>query len=306
MFGIGKKAGASSLGFLGYSGILHGVLVAAIGTVGQLTPMQMGTEATTVQFDVQSLPKGVQTDKLTPHKVAKSPVKVKTKTDQEKPVVVVKKTIPKPVKKLEKKPVKPKKQVAKPVKKAEVKEKVAVKAPAEKEVPKAESAIAKVLPEKEVKPQTEEEKALIQEMARKELEQENIQQEQAAQVEESQIQAEEISDLPQKASQGYGVETARAHFNLKQVFGNVPPKYPELARRQRIQGQGELLYYVTKSGKVTQVRLAKSTGNKSLDDSALSAIGKFRYVSGQEGWTRHPFSFDLTGSATQTPSRLRR
>ena len=287
MFGLGKKAGGTTLGFLGYSGVIHGVLVAAIGTVGQLTPLQMGTEATTVSFEVQDLPKGVQTKTLTPHKVAKSPVITKTKAKDIKAEVVVKKA------------------PAKPVKKAEVKKPVAVKAPVQetpketvKEAAKAEPAIAKILPEKEVKPQTAEEKALAQELAEEELEQEQLQQ--------SQIKAEKIAALPQKATPGYGVDSARAHLDLKQVAGNVPPRYPELARRQQIQGQGELLYYVTKSGQVTQARLARSTGNKSLDDTALSAIRKFRYVSGQEGWTRHPFSFDLTGSAKQTATRLRR
>lgn len=92
---------------------------------------------------------------------------------------------------------------------------------------------------------------------------------------------------------------------LKQQAGNRPPMYPIAARRDKRQGDVELLYRVTNEGHVTEVTIAKSSGSEDLDAAAVKAVSSYRYVPGQEGWARHPVKFSLKGDPTALPSRLR-
>ncbi len=98
---------------------------------------------------------------------------------------------------------------------------------------------------------------------------------------------------------------AVSYLELKQYSGNKPPAYPLSARKDQRQGQVELLYRVAKDGRVTEVQVAKSSGHPDLDEAAVKAIAKFKYVPGQEGWARHPVIFSLKGVATEMPSKLR-
>ena len=87
--------------------------------------------------------------------------------------------------------------------------------------------------------------------------------------------------------------------------GNRPPVYPLQARLENRQGNLELLYRVTKEGKVSDISIAKSSGSKDLDDSAVKAISQFKFYPGQEGWARHPVDFNLKGAVATLPSKLR-
>lgn len=98
---------------------------------------------------------------------------------------------------------------------------------------------------------------------------------------------------------------AVSYLNLKQAPGNRSPLYPLQARRESRQGQVELLYRVTKEGKVTDVQVAKSSGHKDLDQEAARAVAQFKFVPGQECWARHPVAFTLKGDTAPMPSRLR-
>ena len=112
-------------------------------------------------------------------------------------------------------------------------------------------------------------------------------------------------DDGQLAQGGATQAGAISYLDLKQAQGNRPPVYPLAARRQQRQGQLELLYRVTSEGKVTDIKVAKSSGHKDLDQAAVDAVTKFRFVPGQEGWARHPVAFALKGEATELPSKLR-
>jgi len=58
----------------------------------------------------------------------------------------------------------------------------------------------------------------------------------------------------------------------------VAPDYPLDARRRRLQGSGILEAAVDfKTGRVTSVRMVKSTGHKILDDAALAAFRQWRF-----------------------------
>jgi protein TonB len=107
------------------------------------------------------------------------------------------------------------------------------------------------------------------------------------------------------AKGGATQEGAVSYLDLKQAPGNKAPSYPINARLEKRQGQVELVYRVTKEGKVADIQVAKSSGSKDLDNEAVRAIGQFHFVPGQEGWAHHPVNFTLKGPVAALPSRLR-
>lgn len=94
-------------------------------------------------------------------------------------------------------------------------------------------------------------------------------------------------------------------LTLKQASGNRPPTYPRDARLQKAEGKGQLAYYVSKDGKVTDIKVNKSSGVSALDEAALAAFSKYKFVPGQEGHTLHNFEFTLQGPAEQDGLKLR-
>jgi protein TonB len=107
------------------------------------------------------------------------------------------------------------------------------------------------------------------------------------------------------AKGGASKEGAVSYLDLKQMPGNKAPNYPLQARKEKRQGQLELLYRVTKEGKVTDIQVAKSSGSKDLDSEAVRAIAQFKFVPGQEAWARHEVNFSLKGPVATLPSQLR-
>ncbi len=78
------------------------------------------------------------------------------------------------------------------------------------------------------------------------------------------------------------------------------PSYPEACRKSGITGTTVVRFLVGKSGGVESVILARSSGNASLDQAALSAAGGFRFKPGLDGYGRpircyayQPFAFRL-------------
>ena len=65
--------------------------------------------------------------------------------------------------------------------------------------------------------------------------------------------------------------------------GNPPPKYPVLARRRGWEGTVELLVAVSAEGMVDHVAVSKSSGFPVLDDAAVKAVTKYRFVPGLQG-----------------------
>lgn len=128
----------------------------------------------------------------------------------------------------------------------------------------------------------------------------------------SQVESQSTSNSASSAQSaaGSGVAAAageelRSYLDLKQQSGNRAPQYPDLARRRGDQGEVILNYFVTSQGAVKDIRIAKSSGSRDLDQEALRAVSRYRYVPGQEGWTEHPVMFSLKGSAVPQASRLR-
>jgi protein TonB len=101
------------------------------------------------------------------------------------------------------------------------------------------------------------------------------------------------------------IEVTQNYLGLRQLPGNQPPKYSRDMRLKQMQGRGQLVYFVNKEGKVSEVKLAKSTGHSELDQAAKEAFAKYKFVPGQEGYTLHEFEFSLKGPAESDAGRLR-
>ena len=98
----------------------------------------------------------------------------------------------------------------------------------------------------------------------------------------------------------------RALEDLRQMPGNKKPQYDSDDRLAQRQGEVAFLAYVSKEGQVTQFKLVKSTGHRSLDLKTLKAVQGWRFYPGQEGWVEIPFKWDLKGGPQEMPATLRR
>ncbi len=121
---------------------------------------------------------------------------------------------------------------------------------------------------------------------------------------QTQSQAQEASSAESDLAFGVASGT-RSHLDLKQRPGNRPPQYPLTARRKGYEGRVVLKYYVTADGRVKDIKMLQSSGHPSLDSEALTAIARYRYYKGQEGWAEHPVDFALKGQAYKMPSKAR-
>lgn len=317
-----KQSG--SVGFIGFSAFIHAGILLGLVMVPALKMLPEGEEATVeILSDTTSSP--VPTTGPVPAPVAAEPAPV---------IEEVKKTIEKPA---------PKVAAVLPAKKAEVKkaEKTSPKiVPVDmnQDVEKAQEEAEKFAKEQaeEIKPMAEPAPAIPADPEQEVIE--NTAQAAAAEAVTKQEQMEEVEPLPapttnpvvqrlgdieekpavvqeQTAAEGtgggsgesYGPSTdeLRSYLELKQVGSNKPPQYPVSARRNGYQGEVMLNYFVTQSGQVKDVRVAKSSGFGELDKEAVRAISQYKYVPGQEGWTEHPVVFSLKGPAAAAPSRLR-
>ncbi len=105
---------------------------------------------------------------------------------------------------------------------------------------------------------------------------------------------------------GTSAHGVRDASELRAMSGNRAPVYPERDRLMRNQGTVVFIARVLPDGTVTDIQLEKSAQSKSLDLSALEAMKKWRFQSGQQGMVRKGFTFSLDGTAEELPARLRR
>lgn len=76
------------------------------------------------------------------------------------------------------------------------------------------------------------------------------------------------------------------------------PAYPYEARRQRTTGAGVVLLVIdSATGRVTDARVAKSTGSVILDNSAVSALRTWRFKAGTVTRVHVPISYTLSGAS---------
>lgn len=98
----------------------------------------------------------------------------------------------------------------------------------------------------------------------------------------------------------------RSLDQLRQMPGNPRPRYD---RQERLRGdQGAVVFYayITREGYPQKFRMMQSTGFRNLDSKTLTALKKWRFYPGQEGWVELPFRWDLKGGAMEDGGLLRR
>lgn len=113
-------------------------------------------------------------------------------------------------------------------------------------------------------------------------------------------------ETAQTAQAGDGNEPVRALAELKQVPGNRKPTYDLADRKAARSGEVIFTAYVNKSGTLSDFKLVKSSGHRSLDAKTLSALKSWKFYPNQEGRTELGFKWDLKGDAIEMPSTLRR
>jgi TonB family protein len=59
--------------------------------------------------------------------------------------------------------------------------------------------------------------------------------------------------------------------------GNIPPPYPALARRLKLEGEVWLSVHVAADGRVLQAGIARSSGHDMLDATAVESVKKWRF-----------------------------
>ncbi|WNV06005.1 energy transducer TonB [Candidatus Methylospira mobilis] len=82
-------------------------------------------------------------------------------------------------------------------------------------------------------------------------------------------------------------------------LNNPKPVYPSLARSQHWEGLVLLRVYVSADGECGELSVQQSSGHELLDESALSAVKKWRFVPAKRGdipqasWVTVPIKFQL-------------
>ncbi len=82
-------------------------------------------------------------------------------------------------------------------------------------------------------------------------------------------------------------------------LSNPPPAYPMMARRRGIEGTALIQAEVSAEGRCLRAELKKSSGADSLDQAALEAVKKWRFVPAKRGsqavtaWVEVPITFKL-------------
>jgi protein TonB len=82
-------------------------------------------------------------------------------------------------------------------------------------------------------------------------------------------------------------------------LNNPKPNYPSLARSRHWEGLVVLRVHVTADGGCDEVSVQRSSGHEALDESALEAVRKWRFVPAKRGdvaqasWVTVPIEFEL-------------
>lgn len=83
-------------------------------------------------------------------------------------------------------------------------------------------------------------------------------------------------------------------------LNNPAPRYPPESRRRREEGRVLLDVFILADGTVGEITLKRSSGYPRLDESALDAVRRWRYVPAKRGtvpidyWHVQPLDFELT------------
>jgi periplasmic protein TonB len=82
-------------------------------------------------------------------------------------------------------------------------------------------------------------------------------------------------------------------------LNNPAPVYPPIARRIGVQGKVLLRVHVSVEGDAIEVQIHDFSGSTSLDEAALKAVRRWRFVPARQGvepvaaWVQVPINFKL-------------
>ncbi|RWU06872.1 energy transducer TonB [Pseudodesulfovibrio sp. S3] len=88
--------------------------------------------------------------------------------------------------------------------------------------------------------------------------------------------------------------------DIPQVLRSVPPDYPYVAKRNRVEGEVVVRMLVTAKGTPQDITIHSSTPAGVFDDAALNAAKRWRFQPGKykgeavDTWVLLPFVFELT------------
>ena len=104
---------------------------------------------------------------------------------------------------------------------------------------------------------------------------------------------------PPKAPQAASTSEITSYASAKAFATFTPlPKYPARERTDSVTGIGVCLVSVDPaSGRVTTASMEQSTGDSTLDKSAVNAFRKWRFQPGTVSKVRIPIEFNMTGAS---------
>lgn len=108
------------------------------------------------------------------------------------------------------------------------------------------------------------------------------------------------------ASNGNGGNGVRDISQLRQSPGNRKPDYDSDDRFHKREGEILFRAYVTRDGHLTDFKLLRSSGHRTLDLKTLKAIREWKFLPGQEGMVEIPYQWVLKGGPQERPTTLRR
>jgi protein TonB len=105
---------------------------------------------------------------------------------------------------------------------------------------------------------------------------------------------------PKQPSSGPDAFSLRQVDQKPRIVSRIQPRYPHRARQQGISGEVTLKFLVDENGEVKKVSVISSRPGGVFEDSAVSAVKKWRFEPGRHDgepvptWVRLPVSFTLS------------
>ena len=97
----------------------------------------------------------------------------------------------------------------------------------------------------------------------------------------------------------------RVYRSAKEFFtSSRRPEYPLEARRKRQVGDGRFRLYIGKSGRVTSVKMLRSTGHSLLDNAAVKAYMSWKAPPGLRREADVPVSFSMVEGSFSPPHQM--
>jgi periplasmic protein TonB len=113
-----------------------------------------------------------------------------------------------------------------------------------------------------------------------------------------------VAAAPAKQASAGAPLPVKNDYELKAMPGNKDPQYSPEDRLKNRQGEVKFMAEVSSDGSISNIRILKSSGHRSLDLAAYSAFKNYRYFPGQQSYVVKSFVFTLKGPAQVLPSRL--